>query len=210
MKLYDFGLAGSGKRVRVFLAEKNLDIPIVELNVRDGEQFKEPFNTLNPFHCVPFLELDDGSIIAESVSICRYLDELYPEPSLFGHTHQERATIDMWNRRIELDGYMPMLHAVRNQVPMFAGRVLPGTRTSLPQSPAVGERGQEMLKTLLGRVDPLMADRTFIAGDTVSVADITAWFMMNMAATINLELGDEFPNMQRWHTMFSARPSTKL
>lgn len=210
MKLYDFGLAGSGKRVRVFLAEKNLDIPIVELNVRDGEQFKEPFNTLNPFHCVPFLELDDGSIIAESVSICRYLDELYPEPSLFGQSTQQRAVIDMWNRRIELDGYMPMLHAVRNQVPMFTGRVLPGTRNSLPQLPAVVDRGKDMLKTLLSRVDPLLANQTFIAGDTVSVADITAWFMMNMAATINVDFIDDYPNMRRWQTMFSARPSTQL
>lgn len=210
MKLYDFGPAGSGRRVRVFMAEKNLQIPIVELNVRDGAQFEEPFTTLNPFHCVPFLELDDGTVIAESVSICRYLDELNPEPSLFGRSAQQRATIDMWNRRVELDGYLPMLHAVRNYVPMFAGRVIPGTRSTLAQSPAVVERGQEMLKTLLGRIEPLMADRPFIAGDAVSIADITAWFMMNMADTTNLDLGDDYPNMRHWQTMFSARPSTQV
>ena len=104
MKLYDFGPAASAQRVRMFLAEKGLEVPIVELNVRDDRQFQEPFTTMNPFHCVPFLELDDGTVIAESVSICRYLEELHPEPSLFGRGAVERATIDMWNRRVELDG----------------------------------------------------------------------------------------------------------
>ena len=126
MKLYDFGPAANSKRVRMFLAEKGLKLPTVELNVRDDEQFKEPFTSMNPFHCVPFLELDDGTVIAESISVCRYLEELHPEPSLFGRTSAERGIIDMWARRVELDGFLPLLHATRNDMPLFAGRVVPG------------------------------------------------------------------------------------
>ena len=145
MKLYDFELAPNAQRVRIYLAEKGLEVPMAQLNVREDEQFAEPFTSMNPFHCVPFLELDDGNVIAESMSICRYLEELYPEPALFGRTAEERAVIDMWLRRFELDGFIPMLHAVRNHVPMFAGRVVPGTRTDLPQLPAMVTRGKEMM-----------------------------------------------------------------
>ena len=132
VKLYDFGPAANAKRVRMFLVEKGMTVPTVELNVRDGAQFEEPYTSMNPFHCVPFLELDDGTVIAESVSICRYLEELQPEPSLFGRDAAERAIIDMWSRRVELDGFMPALHATRNDVPLFAGRVVPGTRRPSP------------------------------------------------------------------------------
>ena len=208
MKLYDYGPAANSQRVRIFLAEKALDVPIVELNVRDGEQFKEPFTTMNPFHCVPFLELDDGTVIAESISICRYLEELYPMPSLFGRDAAERAMIDMWNRRVELEGFMPILHATRNHVPLFEGRVVPGTRTDLAQLPAMVERGQEMLHIFLGRLDPQLAKNQFIAGSTVSIADITCYFVISMANRFDMDVERRYLNIHRWHTEFSARPST--
>lgn len=207
MKLYDFGPAANSKRVRMFLIEKGLEIPIVELNVRDDDQFKEPFTSMNPFHCVPFLELDDGTVIAESISVCRYLEELHPEPSLFGRDPVERATIDMWNRRVELDGFMPALHATRNSVPMFAGRVVPGTRTDLVQLPAMVERGKEMLDIFLARLEPQLADNEFIAGPNVSIADITCFLVINMANRFEMDVAGRYPNIHRWFTAFSARPS---
>ncbi len=208
MKLYDFGPAANSKRVRVFLAEKGIEIPIVELNVREDDQFKEPFTSMNPFHCVPFLELDDGTVIAESISVCRYLEELHPEPSLFGRTPEERGIIDMWNRRVELDGFMPALHAVRNKVPLFAGRVVPGTRTDLAQLPMMVERGTEMADIFLARLEPHMAENAFIAGADVSIADITCWFVINMVNMLGIDVERRYPNIHRWHTEFSARPST--
>ena len=208
MKLYDFGPAANSKRVRVFLAEKGIEIPIVELNVREDDQFKEPFTSMNPFHCVPFLELDDGTVIAESISVCRYLEELHPEPSLFGRTPEERGIIDMWNRRVELDGFMPALHAVRNKVPLFAGRVVPGTRTDLTQLPMMVERGTEMADIFLARLEPHMAENAFIAGADVSIADITCWFVINMVNMLGIDVERRYPNIHRWHTEFSARPST--
>ena len=209
MKLYDFAPAANAQRVRVFLTEKGLEVPIVELNVRDGAQYQEPFNSMNPFHCVPFLELDDGTVIAESVSVCRYLEELHPEPSLFGRNPEERAVIDMWNRRIEIDGFMPILHAVRNHVPFFKGRVIPGTRSELPQLPAMVERGKDMLKVLLDRVDPQLAKSEFIAGLAISIADITGYFMMNMANALEMDIEGPYPNVFRWHQALSTRPSTQ-
>jgi glutathione S-transferase len=209
MKLYDFAPAANAQRVRVFLAEKGLEVPTVELNVREGNQYKEPFASMNPFNCVPFLELDDGTVIAESVSICRYLEERHPEPSLFGRNPEERAIIDMWNRRIEIDGFMPILHALRNHVPFFKGRVIPGTRSELPQLPAMVERGKDMLKVLLGRIDPQLAKSEFIAGPAISIADITGYFMMNMANALEMDIEGAYPNVYRWHQALSERPSTQ-
>jgi glutathione S-transferase len=207
MKLYDFALAANSQRVHIFLTEKGLTVPMVELNLREGAQFKEPFASLNPFHCVPVLELDDGTVIAESVSICRYLEELHPEPSLFGRDPVERATIDMWNRRIEIDGFMPILHAVRNQLPNFKGRVIPGNRSELPQLPAVVERGKDMLNVLLTRIDSQLAKSEFIAGQAISIADITGYFMMKMAKNLEMDIEGPYPNAFRWHQALSERPS---
>ena len=210
MKLYDFGPAANAQRVRVFLAEKGLEVPTEQLNVRDDDQFAEPFTSMNPFHCVPFLELDDGTVIAESMSICRYLEELHPEPALFGRTAEERAVIDMWLRRFELDGFIPMLHAVRNHVPMFAGRVVPGTRTGLPQLPAMVTRGKEMMEIFLGRVEPHMAKNDFVAGAEFTVADITGFFAIRMTNALGMEITASYPGVATWFTKVSARPAFQV
>lgn len=206
MKLYDFAPAANAQRVRIFLAEKNLKLPLEEVNVREGAQFAEPFATMNPFHCVPFLELDDGTVIAESLSICRYLEELYPTPSLFGRTAAERAVIDMWARRVELDGFVPMLHAVRNHVPMFEGRVVPGTRSDLPQIPEMVRRGTDMMAVFLDRIEPCMARREFLAGDTLSIADITGFFAIRMTKAVDMDTS-RWPSVMAWFARLAARPA---
>lgn len=210
MKLYDFGPATSAQRVRVFLAEKGLDVPIQPLNVRDGTQFAEAFTAKNPFHCVPFLELDDGTVIAESISICRYLEELHPTPALFGRTAKERASIDMWLRRFELEGLVPLVQAVRNHLPAFAGRVVPGTRTNLPQLPALVTRGKEMMEILLGRVEPHMAKNDFIAGPEFTVADITGFFAVRTASALEMDIASRHPAVAAWFAKVSARPAFQL
>ena len=210
MKLYDFELAPNAQRVRVFLAEKGLEVPTEQLNVRDDDQFVEPFTSMNPFHCVPFLELDDGKVIAESMSICRYLEELHPEPPLFGRTAEERAVIDMWLRRFELDAFIPMLHAVRNHVPMFAGRVVPGTRTDLPQLPVMVTRGKEMMEVFLARVEPHMAQNEFIAGPDFTIADITGYFTVRMTNALEMDLTTYYPAVTAWFAKVSQRPAFQL
>ena len=206
MKLHDFGPAANAQRVRIYLAEKGLEIPTVQLNVRDGHQFEEPFASMNPFHCVPFLELDDGTVIAESMSICRYLEELHPDPPLFGRTAVERAVVDMWARRVELDGFLPMLHAVRNHVPMFAGRVVPGTRNDLPQLPEMVTRGVDMMRVFLGRLEPQLERCPWIAGESFSIADIIGYFAVRTTGIVGMNI-DEFPCTRRWFGTVSARPA---
>ena len=210
MKLYDFELATNAQRVRVFLAEKGLEVPTEKLNVRDDDQFVEPFTSMNPFHCVPFLELDNGTVIAESMSICRYLEELHPEPPLFGRTAEEHAVIDMWLRRFELDAFIPMLHAVRNHVPMFAGRVVPGTRTDLPQLPVMVTRGKEMMEVFLARVEPHMAQNEFIAGPDFTIADITGFFTVRMTNALEMDLTTSYPAVAAWLAKVSQRPAFQL
>lgn len=210
MKLYDFPPAANAQRVRVFLAEKDIQLTMVELNVREDKQFAEPFTSMNPFHCVPFLELDDGTVVAESITICRYLEELHPEPSLFGRTPAERATIDMWTRRVELDGFLPALHAIRNHVPMFAGRVVPGTRNDLPQVPEIVERGKELLELFIGRLEPHLGHNEFIAGDRFSIADITGFFTIRMTKPLGIDLAGAYPDTKRWFDAVSRRPSFTL
>jgi glutathione S-transferase len=210
MKFYDFTLAPSSQRVRVYLAEKGLELPTEQLNVREDEQFAEPFTSMNPFHCVPFLALDDGTVIAESMSICSYLEELHPEPPLFGRTPAERAVVDMWMRRFELDAFIPLLHALRNHLPNFAGKVVPGTRTDLPQSEAMVGRGREMAGVLFDRAEPHMAKNEFVAGPDFTVADITGFFTLRMAYALEMDIGASWPATHAWFQKVSARPAFQL
>ena len=210
MKLYDFALAPSAQRVKVYLAEKGLEVPTEQVNVREGALFAEPFASMNPFHCVPFMALDDGTVIAESMSICCYLEELHPEPPLFGRTAAERAVIDMWLRRFELDGFTPLLHALRNHLPNFAGRVVPGTRSDLPQSEAMVGRGKEMAAVFFGRVEPHMAENAFVAGSGFTVADITGFFTLRMAYALEMDVAASWPATHAWFEKVSARPAFQL
>ena len=202
--------APSAQRVQVYLAEKGLEVPTEQVNVREGALFVEPFMSMNPFHCVPFMVLDDGTVIAESMSICSYLEELHPEPALFGRTPEERAVIDMWLRRFELDGFIPLLHALRNHVATFAGRVVPGTRSDLPQSPAMVARGKEMMEVFLDRVEPHMASNEFIAGSEFTVADITAFFTLRMAYALEMDINASWPSVAAWFAKVSARPAFQI
>ena len=172
MKLYTFAPAANALRVEMFLREKELKLETISVNVREDELFKEPYNSMNPFNCIPFLELENGTIITETISICRYLDEQSNSSKLFGNDTEERAIIDMWNRRIELDGFLPLLHSVRNKTSFFKGKVVPGTRTSITQSQEIVERGIEMFDILLNRIEPHLSKNKFLLGDKFTIADI--------------------------------------
>lgn len=205
MLLYDFALAPNPGRVRAFLKEKGIAMDFHEVNVREGQQHQEPYVTKNPFRLTPFMELDDGTIIAESMAICRYLEELNPEPNLMGRDAKERAVIEMWNRRVELDGFANLSSAARNTAPMFAGRVLPGLKSDHPQVPEVAERGRELVRLFLPKLDAQLAENKFVAGDRFTVADITAVFLIRGVQMQKLDLSG-CPNIERWFAEVSARP----
>ena len=210
MKLYTFAPAANALRVEMFLREKELKLETISVNVREDELFKEPYNSMNPFNCIPFLELENGTIITETISICRYLDEQSNSSKLFGNDTEERAIIDMWNRRIELDGFLPLLHSVRNKTSFFKGKVVPGTRTSITQSPEIVERGIEMFDILLNRIESHLSKNKFLLGDKFSIADITGHFMFNLSNMLKIDFGQKYKNVYRWKSDLEKRPSNPL
>ena len=210
MKLYTFAPAANALRVEMFLREKKLKLETISVNVREDELFKEPYNSMNPFNCIPFLELENGTIITETISICRYLDEQSNSLKLFGNDTEERAIIDMWNRRIELDGFLPLLHSVRNKTSFFKGKVVPGTRTSITQSPEIVERGIEMFDILLNRIEPHLSKNKFLLGDKFTIADITSHFMFNLSNMLKIDFGQKYKNVYRWKSDLEKRPSNPL
>lgn len=210
MKLYTFAPAANALRVEMFLREKELKLETISVNVREDELFKEPYNSMNPFNCIPFLELENGTIITETISICRYLDEQSNSSKLFGNDTEERAIIDMWNRRIELDGFLPLLHSVRNKTSFFKGKVVPGTRTSITQSPEIVERGIEMFDILLNRIEPHLSKNKFLLGDKFSIADITSHFMFNLSNMLKIDFEQKYKNVYRWKSDLEKRPSNPL
>ena len=210
MKLYTFAPAANALRVEMFLREKELKLETISVNVREDELFKEPYNSMNPFNCIPFLELENGTIITETISICRYLDEQFNSSKLFGNDKEERAIIDMWNRRIELDGFLPLLHSVRNKTSFFKGKVVPGTRTSITQSPEIVERGIEMFDILLNRIEPHLSKNKFLLGDKFTIADITSHFMFNLSNMLKIDFGQKYKNVYRWKSELEKRASNPL
>ena len=210
MKLYTFAPAANALRVEMFLREKELKLETISVNVREDELFKEPYNSMNPFNCIPFLELENGTIITETISICRYLDEQSNSLKLFGNGKEEQAIIDMWNRRIELDGFLPLLHSVRNKTSFFKGKVVPGTRTSITQSPEIVERGIEMFDILLNRIEPHLSKNKFLLGDKFSIADITSHFMFNLSNMLKIDFGQKYKNVYRWKSDLEKRPSNPM
>ena len=210
MKLYDFPPAVNAQRVRMFIAEKGLDVPMVEVDVRAGALHEEPFRSMNPFAVVPFLELDDGACIGESIAICRYLEELHPQDPLMGRDPKERAIVEMWNRRVELDGFMPALHALAQRRPRLRGPG-PAGHAQRP-GPAPRDRGARE-----GRPrDPLRPAghparrQPLHRGERFSVADVTGWFTVQVASRIGLPIPDTCPNAERWRREVADRPSTRV
>ncbi len=207
MRLYDFSLAPNPRRVRMFLSEKGVSIPSVQINTREREQFSEEFKRVSPRCIVPVLELDDGTCIAESVSICRYVEEIHPEPKLFGRDAKEKAVVDMWNRHAETDCYAAAAEMVRNGAPMFSDRGLPGQPSGVPQIPELVERGRRTIDRFVHYLDQQLANNPFVAGDAFSMADITVFITIDFSQRANYQVPADCNNVQRWRDEVASRPS---
>jgi glutathione S-transferase len=190
----------------MFMAEKGVDIETVQVDLGSGEQFSEEFRELNPDCVVPVLELDDGRCISEVIAICSYLDELYPEPPLFGRTPEERATVLMWNARVEQQGLWAVADAFRNAAKGLVDKALPGP-DAYPQIPELAERGRQRVARFLERLDEQLGSNEFVAGEFFSVADISAMVVVDFAGWIKIRPPEEARNLQRWYHNVSTRPS---
>ncbi|HEY2179328.1 MAG TPA: glutathione S-transferase family protein [Caulobacteraceae bacterium] len=200
MKLYGAPMpAPNPRRVRIFLAEKGLEVPETALDLRKREHKSDEHRARNSLGQVPTLELDDGTTISETVAICRYFEELHPSPSLFGSTAVEMARVDMWVRRIEFQVMMPVGNYWRHAHPF--------TAALLTQHKAFGESNREAYAGAQRWLDRELAGREFIAGEAYSMADICALTTVDFAHWIGLPIDAERENLIAWRGRVSARPS---
>jgi glutathione S-transferase len=202
MKIVEQARAPNPRRVRIFLAEKGIAVPYEQVDIMKREHRQPPFTNLNPFQGVPVLVLDDGTAISESVAICRYFEDLNPVPALFGRTPKERAVIEMWNRRVELGLYFRVSQAFRHTHPAMA-------ELEQPQVLNWGELNRSKAVEDLRLIDAALADRPFIAGDSYSIADITALVSIDFMKPAKISMPAGLANLERWYQAVAARPSAK-
>ncbi len=201
MILYQDMRAPNPRRVRIFLAEKSIEVESRDVDIMAKRHLADDMKALNPFARVPFLQLDDDQVISETVAICRYFDALQPEPDLFGTGALEIARVEMWQRRIELELLFTIAQAFRHTNPYMA-------ELEVPQVAEWGKANLDRLDDILGIIDKALADREFIAGDNYSIADITALVAIDFMRIIKRKLSDEQPHFLRWHAEISARPGS--
>jgi glutathione S-transferase len=208
MKLYDYTPAPSPRRVRIFLAEKGISVPTVQVDLRKGEQFTDAFRAINPDCTVPVLELDDGTRIADAIGICVYFEAVRPTPPLLGSDPLGKAIVVAAHRRAERDGFYAMMEAFRNFTPGMKGRSIPGA-DDYAQIPALAERGRARVLRFFETTEAALEGRDFVCGPDYSIADITTLVTVDFAKWIKLAIPDQCVNLRRWHDEVSARPSAK-
>jgi len=202
MKLYDGGRAPNPRRVRIFLAEKGVTVPTEAVDLGTMQHKSSGFTAINPLQRVPALELDDGTIITESVAICRYFDALHPEPNMFGKGALEIATVEMWNRRVELSLYGPVQAVFRH--------LHPAMKTfEVPQIAEWGEVNKERASDFLAILDAQLGKHRCIAGDRFSIADISGLVTVDLMKPAKLPVDDKLAHVKRWYDEVNARPSAK-
>ncbi len=201
MKLYDSTHAPNPRRVRIFLAEKGIEVPLHPVDLGKAENRQAPYIEKNPLGGVPMLELDDGTCIAESVAICRYFEGIQPEPPLMGVDAVERALVEMWQRRMETEVFSNITQVFRNTHDFFKGRVT--------QVPAYGEACRAAALKRLAWLDEVLADRAFVAGERFTIADITALCGIDFGRVVKVGIQPDQKHLARWYEAVSSRPSAK-
>jgi len=202
MKLYDSKGAPNPRRTRMFLAEKGMTIPTEQVDIMTFQHKGPEYTAINPLQRMPALVLDDGTIITESIAICRYVETLQPDPPLFGTGAKEIGLVEMWNRRCEINFMANVAAVFRHLHPAMK-------ELEVPQVPAYAEAMRPRTMWFLELLDRELATREFIAGANFSVADITAVVSVDFMKPARLTVPDELTNVKRWHAAMSARPSAK-
>lgn len=209
MKFYDCLTAPSPRRVRMFIAEKKVELPVVEVDLGKREQHESHFERINPYRTVPVLELDDGSVLTSSTAIVHYLESVYPTPALIGESPAERARIMDLDWRIENEGFMAVGEAFRNRAKSFANNALTG-RHEYSQIPALSERGSVRTVHFFDWLNVLLEDRQYVAGDQFTLTDITAFVTVEFAKWIKQQPAPEHVHLSRWHSTILERDSASV
>jgi glutathione S-transferase len=207
MKLYQSNASPNSRRVRIYLAEKGISMPLVPVDLGAKEQFSNAYAAINPRRVIPALVLEDGTAIGEVPAILRYLEEIHPDPPLLGTTPKTKAEVAMWDRRVEMEGFASVMEAVRNAVPGLKNRAIAGPH-DYDQIPALVERSRQRVGNFYADFNTRLADVPFVAGDAFSVVDITAVVTVDFATrAAGLPIGDEHPGLKRWYDVVAARAS---
>jgi glutathione S-transferase len=207
LKLYHAPASPNSRRVRMFLAEKELALTLVFVDLGQGEQRSDAYRQINPRQMVPTLVLEDGTAIGEVPAIWRYLEETYPAKPLLGATPREKALVTMWERRVELEGFGAVMEGARNAAPGLKGRAIAGPH-DYEQIPALVDRSRLRVANFLSDLDSRLAGAPFVAGDRFSVADITALATIDFAVkAFATSIPEEHRALTRWYAAVSARPS---
>lgn len=200
MLLYDGGRATNPRRVRIFLAEKGIKVPLKPVDMGALGHRSDEITALNPFQRLPVLQFDDGTVLTETVAICRYFEELNPEPPLLGTDALDKATVEMWNRRAELNLLLFIAQAFRHTHPAMEG-------WEVPQIAEFGEANRPKAMKSMEFFDNELGSRDFIAGDRYTIADITALVAMDLLKPARIERPVHLKNLMRWYDAVSSRPS---
>ncbi len=200
MRILDEKRAPNPRRVRVFLAEKGIEVPFEPVDIMTGAHKSPEFSQLNPVQRVPVLILDDGTAISETMAICRYFEALHPEPCLLGRTPLEIAQIEMWNRRAEFNFLFTVAQCFRHSHPAMAG-------LEKPQIPAWAEANKPRVSEIIGIFNEALKDRPFLAGERLTVADITAMIATDFMKPARLTVPEDAAHFKRWYASVSSRPS---
>ncbi len=206
MRLYDFALAPNPRRVRIFAAEKGIALETVNVDIRSGAHFKDEFRAVNPRCALPVLELDDGTRIGESVAICRYLEEINPEPPLMGTDARDKAIVEMWQRQVEIEGFMAVVEALRNSAERLKDRAVIGP-IPYAQIPELAARGRARIGQFFEMLDARLTESDLVAGDRFTIADITAMVTIDFASRVEVTPPDSLLALKAWYEQVSARPS---
>jgi glutathione S-transferase len=201
MKIYEFPIAPNARRVSIFLAEIGLEIERINVDIRGGENLTPEFKEKAANGLIPFLELDDGTCICESVAICRYLESIHGQqtPSLFGKNPLEIARIEMWHRMAEFQIMVPLLQAFRNISGIYKDRENINEQW--------GEESRQRFLDALSTFETQLGEQAFLAGERFTIADITLFSFINFARVIKFKLNDDTPNLLHWYTSMLRRPS---
>ncbi len=209
MKIYDWHIAPNPRRLHIYLAEKGLNIPFVEVGGEDLK-LKPEYIAKYPHAMVPMLELDDGTLIGEAMAIARYFEELHPDPPLMGVDAKDKAIVEMWEKRANEEGMLAASELFRNTHAAFAERGLPGSSEPVRQVPELVVRAKERLGRFYRKFDAQLANNEFVAGRRYTVADATALCAVDFGKWTDFQIPPECQNMQRWYEAVSARPSAKV
>ena len=202
MKLYDTKGAPNARRVRMFLAEKGIEVDIIPMDLLKGDNLSAEFKAKNPFAKVPVLELDDGTIISESVAICNYFENTQPQPSLMGDSPLQKAQVEMWQRRVEFAFFLPVGMAFQHTTGYFKDRMTP-----------CSEWGQDCKKSAYGfmkLVNQHLENNQYLLGDYFSIADVTMVCALDFARVVDIRPNEKHPNLIRWHELVLSRKSSTV